>query len=73
MTGNNHLTHFRDVLSILTSPAVVVSVLLTILGAYLWADHPEQALVVLLWVPILLTCSVMHYFIDVRHPRGSSH
>ena len=73
MTGNHHLTHCGGVLSTFTSPAVVVSVLLAILGAYLWADHPEQALVVLLWVPILLTCSVMHYFIDVRHPRGSSH
>jgi hypothetical protein len=73
MTGNNNLTHSEGALSCFTSPAVVVSVLLAILGAYLWADHPEQALVVLLWVPILLACSVMHYWIDIRHPRGSSH
>ena len=73
MAENNHLTHCGGVLSSFASPAVVVSVLLALLGAYLWVDHPEQALVILLWVPILLACSVIHYLIDIRHPRGSSH
>jgi 4-amino-4-deoxy-L-arabinose transferase-like glycosyltransferase len=50
MTGSNHLTHFPGVLGFFTSPAVVVSVLLALLGAYLWTEHREEALVALLWV-----------------------
>jgi hypothetical protein len=65
-------THWRDVLTFFTSPAVVVSVLLALLGAYLWTEHREEALVALLWIPIFLTCWVMHSFFHSRNPHGSS-
>jgi hypothetical protein len=73
MTGNNHPTHFPGVLRVFTSPAVVVSVLLALLGAYLWTDHREEALVAFLWIPIFLTCWVMHSLFHSRHPRSSAH
>jgi hypothetical protein len=73
MAQNNHPTHCPGVLSSFTSPAVVVSVFLALLGAYLWTEHHEEALVAFLWIPIFLTCWVMHSYFHSRHPRGRAH
>ena len=71
MVENNHPTHLRNVRSLFTSPAVVVSVFLALLGAYLWKEHRDEAIVALLWIPIFLTCFLMHSFF--HSPRHSSH
>ena len=55
MVERNNPTHCGGVLTFFTSPAVVVSFLLAILGAYLWKEHNDEALVAFLWVPIFLT------------------
>ena len=72
MAERNNTTHCRGVLTLFMSAAVLMSVLLAILGAYLWREHREEAIVAL-WVPIFLTCWVMHSFFHSRHPRGSAH
>ena len=73
MVERNNPTHCGGVLTFFTSPAVVVSFLLAILGAYLWTEHRDEAVVAILWIPIFLTCWVMHSFFHSKHPRSSAH
>jgi len=44
--------HRGGMVTFFKSPALVVSILLAILGAFLWQDYPEKALVAFIWIPI---------------------
>jgi hypothetical protein len=70
MAKDRHSTSWEGILDFFMSPAVVLSVLLALLGAYLWPEHREEALIAFLWIPIVFTCSVMH---SLFHARRSSH
>jgi hypothetical protein len=65
--------HREGMVTFFKSPALVVSILLAILGAFLWQGYPEKALVAFIWIPIFLLCCLMHSVMHSRHPHGSSH
>jgi hypothetical protein len=73
MVERNNAAARGGVLSFVTSPAVVVSVLLALLGAYIWEEHPVEAIVAFLWIPIFLTGWFMHFVFDSSHQRQSYH
>ena len=63
--------HRAGVLNFLTSPAVLVSALLALLGAYLWEEYPAEAIVAFLWIPIFLTCRLIYFVFHYRQPHSS--
>ena len=62
--------HRGVTLSFLTSPAVVVSALLTFFGLYLWQEHPAEAIVAFLWIPMFLTGWLIHFVFHPKHGEG---
>jgi phosphoglycerol transferase MdoB-like AlkP superfamily enzyme len=71
MVDRNNAADGGDILSVLASPALIVSALLALVGMYLWTEHRDEALVAFLWIPVFLTCCVTHFFFHTR--RHSSH
>jgi len=71
MVDRNNAADGGDILRVLASPALIVRTLLAVVGMYLWTEHRDEALVAFLWIPVFLTCSVMHFFFHTR--QRSSH